>query len=247
MRVAFKVSLLLAFALAVSQQPWANAGNGWIIDQKHKLLGNIRLYLADSRVRLETPDQGNIYIADAKTGTLEVFNLRTKRFHAQKLIDFRVGLSYLSVASADYEIQKENWKPKGSIRLSGVAAKLYEQKAKYSGRGLINGFLPGNRKFSTNTAEIAIADNIKVDRAISKFLSAIEATPNLDGVPLLFQRRYGHEEFFHELETQKVAHSVDISGSQFKLPSGLKKVWSLEAVTTGDSGLLDEFLKSPGK
>jgi hypothetical protein len=64
---------------------------------------------------------------------------------------------------------------------------------------------------------------------------------------LLFQRRYGNEEFFHELETLKVAHSVDISDSQFKVPSGLKKVWSLEAVTTGDSGLLDEFLRSPGK
>lgn len=241
---------LLAFALVSTSCPNGEAlaasdKQAWLVEQKHSTLGPLRFLVSSTKLKVETVNQGNVFIADSATQNLDVFNHKTKRHHSEKLSTFKPLLSSLTAVTADYDVRRASWREAGNALVFGAPVKVYRQAPRvirfHYGT---SSYLPGKKDKTSYSAAMFMSSQIELKPVVSKFLAMLEAVPDLGGLPMRFERKYGDQEAFKELDTQKIER-ISMKEDSFKVPRNYKEVWSCEAVTAGDNALLDQFLNMP--
>jgi len=229
-------SMLAAFSQSVH--------DGWMLKQRHAMHGQQTLYIEQKALRIDNEHEGISYIANAVSGKVTVVNSAKKvcctiaidRFHNRLM-------QIVSGAGSDDDLPSFHWNPTKKTTDSGPGhAEWYKATGIYHGMGEQSGYLSGKPYTQQSSYQLLISRDVLICNTLSKLLAEIQCTPDLHGVPLREITQYGPKDRQRiNLITQELK-PIKISAERWKVLQSYRTVDSINEVTSGDSGLLNQFL-----
>jgi|AGTN01.3.fsa_nt_gi hypothetical protein len=239
------ITALMAFALSRGSV-CASSTSCWQITQKHKLNGKQVLFVGENKWRLENKDLGYDLIADASTGTINVFNKSKKLRFKSPFANFDCTSVRLFRVVSGEELKDLKWKPLPRKDSAPVATSYYQAETERTCfRGSPSGgYLAGTKYIARIRYTMAISNQIKMQPELAKVLSDFQGTPDLGGVPLREIIEFSDKPPTKNIDTLAIKH-MNTPAQIWKVPDTYKETVQIgDVVTSGDSTLLEDFTEN---
>jgi hypothetical protein len=238
------VATALALFCALPASPADKHLVGWVVTQKSKLCGEMKVYLTKDAVKAFDAKTSTVLVSKAPDWKVLIFNTSSKtiytssfdRFKGYDRIDRQVMIGF---KFGGLPLEK---KP-GTDSVVGQKVNIYGTSAKteksYHERYL-KGEITGG---SARRARLLVSSNWPVPPQPGVILSQLYGIAPTSGIPLQFECENQEGKKKLNLETRSIKN-VAIEARQFDCPSGYRRVANIESVhiDAGGQTAMEEML-----
>lgn len=221
----------------------------WLLEQKHAVTGQYKVYVAPRGLRVENLNNGIIAIAGPPDWTVVAFSCASKKYALCKPSEFQGSFCLTITASTGQIISAMPLKFINHGTTCGVKSAIFQTTKSFEESQQRQFLRREIHPSSISSATLTVADSLDLPVQEGVLLARLFGIPMVKGVPLelKYSKMHGGKRIF--LSTSSIKSKV-VPASLFLLPSGYKQMKSMELLTTesasGQGGIemiLDQMYK----